>query len=192
MPNLSPTSNPLSALHRALLLAVSLPTVHVADAAEPQRCATIHEDQSRLACYDAVFGAPAVPAPSPAAAPAIAAGALAASAAAAAPTTAPAPAPATDRPDDFGFEPAQIRRNAAGTEAAPAVSQDLTATLRSLTRRVTGEYVYALDNGQKWAQVEADSEGKLAPGATLTIGKASLGSYKLRSGSVSTRVRRVE
>ncbi len=161
-------------------------------AAEPQRCATIVEDSARLACYDAVFGSPARPAAaSPRQEiPASAATAAPGAAVAAAGTTAAAASTAT--PDDqFGLAPAQVKKK---PEPAPepAAPESIESVLKELTKRRTGELIYTLENGQRWIQVEADSAGKLAPGAVVTIRKASMGSFKLVSGDVATRVRRIE
>jgi hypothetical protein len=59
------------------------------------------------------------------------------------------------------------------------------------TRR-TGEFVYTLANGQVWIQSEAEQSGYVRDGTPVTIKRAALGSYKLVSGNVSTRVRRVQ
>ena len=59
------------------------------------------------------------------------------------------------------------------------------------TRR-TGEFVYALANGQVWVQSEANQNGYLRDGSSVTIKRAALGSYKLVSDTVSTRVRRLQ
>lgn len=194
---------------RLYLLCVALLLALPVHAAEPQRCATIVEDTARLACYDAVYGAPApaptraatataapsqdapvgttatstAPPPTPVAAGAVAAGAVAAGTAAAA-------GPATPE-DQFGLTPAQVRKK---PEPAPepAAPESIESVLKELTKRRTGELIYTLENGQRWVQVEADSAGKLAPGASVTIRKASMGSYKLVSGDVATRVRRIQ
>jgi hypothetical protein len=194
MSSTSLSNSRLHALWVAMTFAVS------AQAAEPQRCATIADDSARLACYDAVFGAPprpaaaptsqAVPAgtaaTSPAAAPIAAASAAAAGAAAA--TAAANPATLEDQ---FGLAPAQVQKKAE-PPAEPVAPESIESVLTELTKRRTGEFIYTLENGQRWIQAEADTEGKLAPGAVVTIRKAAMGSYKLVSGSVATRVRRIQ
>ena len=50
----------------------------------------------------------------------------------------------------------------------------------------------ALANGQVWVQSEANQNGYLRDGSSVTIKRAALGSYKLVSDTVSTRVRRLQ
>lgn len=183
-------------LTRICLPWVAMMSALPVQAAEPQRCATIVEDAARLACYDAVFGAPARPvaatpaqqtpvsaaASSPATAPAVAGVAVGTAATAA---TAATPA------DQFGLAPAQVKKKPEPV-AEPAAPESIESALKELTKRRTGELIYTLENGQRWIQVEADTAGKLAPGAVVTIRKASMGSYKLVSGDVATKVRRIQ
>jgi hypothetical protein len=166
-------------------------------AAEPQRCSTVVDDVARLACYDAVFGAP-TPMPRQAAPAGTAATAVAATpatapaaAVAATGTAVAAAAPLPTQEEQFGLAPEQVKKKAE-PPAVPVGPESIESVLRELTRRRTGELIYTLENGQRWIQVEADTEGKLAPGAVVTIRKASMGSYKLVSGSVATRVRRIQ
>ncbi len=180
-----------------LLTRICLPWVAMmfampVQAAEPQRCATIVEDAARLACYDAVFGAPARPAaasPRQEIPPSTATVAPAAAVAVAG-TTAAAASSATPE-DQFGLAPAQVKKK---PEPAPepAAPESIESVLKELTKRRTGELIYTLENGQRWIQVEADTAGKLKPGAVVTIRKASMGSYKLVSGDVATKVRRIQ
>jgi hypothetical protein len=166
-------------------------------AAEPQRCSTVVDDAARLACYDAVFGAPtplprqAAPAGAAATSTAAVATPTTAPAAAAAGTAVAAAAPLPTQEEQFGLAPAQVKKKPE-PPAVPVGPESIDSVLRELTRRRTGELIYTLENGQRWIQVEADTEGKLAPGAVVTIRKASMGSYKLLSGSVATRVRRIQ
>ena len=112
-----------------------------------------------------------------------AAGAVAGTTAAAATTATPE--------DQFGLTPAQVKKKPE-PPAEPVAPESIESVLKELTKRRTGELIYTLENGQRWIQVEADTAGKLAPGAVVTIRKASMGSYKLVSGDVATRVRRIE
>ena len=151
-----------------------------ARAAEPQRCATIADDNARLACYDAVFGSPAKPAAAqPAAVAATAAGAGAVLAA------------TPSKEDQFGLTPVQTKKKVEEPEEVTG-PESIDSVLTKLTMRPTGEFIYTLENGQRWVQVEADPAGKLEAGAAVTIKKAALGSYKLVSGPVATRVRRIQ
>lgn len=75
--------------------------------------------------------------------------------------------------------------------ATRGMIENIESTVTAVSRRRTGEFVYTLANGQVWEQADADSAGWLRDGAAVTIKRAALGSYKLVSGSVATRVRRV-
>jgi hypothetical protein len=138
----------------------------------PQACAQIADRDARLDCYDALFGAPPAAAALSPSEPATVTAPIAA-AAPAAPVAAPAPA-----------------------SSSPATHADAVADVESvlveITQRRTGEYVYRLENGERWTQVEANSAGRLEPGAKVTIKPAALGSHKLVSGHVATRVRRLD
>jgi hypothetical protein len=189
-------SSPVLHLTRIYLPWVAMMFAMPVQAAEPQRCATIVDDDARLACYDAVYGAPARPAaatPGPVAP---------VSAAASSPATAPAvagvavgtaaTAAAAASPEaKFGLAPAQVKKKPEPLPE-PAAPESIESVLKELTKRRTGELIYTLENGQRWIQVEADTAGKLEPGAIVTIRKASMGSFKLVSGDVATKVRRIQ
>lgn len=174
-------------------------------AAAEQRhpCTAIAEAAARLACYDAAFGAPAVTAPdanravagaaAPAAVgPAAPVAPAAASAAAVAGSAAvAAPAPTQSATEQFGFHGGQPQPVVA--KPAPEAGVDsIDSVINQVTRRPTGELIVALENGQVWMQLEADSTVRLKPGDAVTIRKAALGSYKLVSGPNATRVRRTK
>jgi hypothetical protein len=183
-------------------------------------CAAVDPDPQRLACYDAAFGrparagsasapaAPTAPVSAPAAAtvaPAtaapvavapVAAAPVAAAPVAAAPAAAPAAAaaaPAVEPEAAFGFNEAQKRERVPETvQAQPEKRSSIESTLTLLSSRRTGEFVYTLANGQIWTQSEAEQSGYVRDGSPVTIKRAALGSFLLVSGSVSTRVRRVQ
>jgi hypothetical protein len=186
------------------------------------RCAAITDDSARLACYDDAFGQPerqtdsraapgsaaapgtsaaapvaaAVPAAAAANAPAAAAASAPAAAAPAATTAASAPASAApaapvDPTADFGLTGEQIRKREPEKKTPQQVeSIDSIATV--VSQRKTGEFVYALANGQIWVQNEADSGGWLREGSPVEIRRGMLGSFRLVSGSVATKVRRLQ
>ena len=192
------------------LLLVALSPVVQAQPSHP--CATVVNDRDRLACYDAAFArAPAeepqttsvAAAPTPVAAapaPVAAAGTTAATAAAAvnspvaAASNVPSSAPATaGTPEhEFGLSEAQKRERAPEKVTVPAEPQSIESTATMVSSRRTGEFVYTLANGQVWVQSEASTAGYIADGSAVTIKRAALGSFKLVSGKVSTRVRRVQ
>jgi hypothetical protein len=156
------------------------------------RCAGIAAPNERLACYDALelahrranntaaAGAekPAAAAtPKPAAAPASAA----ALESAAAPTS-PAAISAAD-PKNFGWSPAQQHIAFAGPASIKVHIEAL--------RAANGKTLIVLDNGQTWTVAEND--GWLSKGDEITIKRAALGSYVLKSTSNHTYyVRRVK
>jgi hypothetical protein len=190
-----------------LLMSSALSVAPVAIGADVgHSCAAVDSDSQRLACYDAAFGrparadnasapaAPAAPVSIPAAAtvaPATAAP-VAAAPVAAAPAVAVA-APAVEPEAAFGFSEAQKREHVPeAVQAQPEKRSSVDSTLTLLSSRRTGEFVYTLANGQIWTQTEAEQSGYVRDGSPVTIKRAALGSFLLVSGSVSTRVRRVQ
>ena len=172
-------------------------------------CATIANDGERLACYDTAFGratSPAAPsardATPTAAAPtaaAVAAGSAASAGVQGSPVTPAVSTPAgaavatTDHERDFGLTEAQKQQRVpASAPKPPAETASIETTVTIVSTRRTGEFVYALANGQVWVQSEANQNGYLRDGSSVTIKRAALGSYKLVSDTVSTRVRRLQ
>ncbi len=147
-------------------------TVSGADLA---RCAAITAPDARLACYDALSrrqppassAADTTPASPPAAAPP--------------PGARAAPAPGTV--EAFGYSAAQLN---APLPQGPA---QITAHVQSSTDTRAGDTVLVLDNGQTWQF--NDPTALLKAGDTVTIKRASLGSYLLLTPTKQTlRVRR--
>lgn len=155
------------------LLGMSL-CAQAASAAEPaSRCVGIDDDRARLACYDEAFGRMAP----------VGATARAATVAGAAPT----PSAVPERPEkDFGLSAEQRAPN--------REPKELVATVANVQAHShIGRWIVTLDNGQVWEQRETTSEARRPrPGDTVTISKASLGSYLLTApGRGSSRVRRI-
>jgi hypothetical protein len=127
-------------------------------------CAAIAGRDDRLACYDALASQ------GPASAPTSADGAAPpATKAPGSATSAQASVPSDpDRPEDFGLSPAQ---------KAPPKTSSITARVVGFTRNKEGAVVVNLDNGQSWALDEGDP--LLAPGDSVTIRRAALGSFVL-------------
>jgi len=133
---------------------------------------------------------PALPA---ATAPAFAPAAAAAATSAPAPAYASAPAPAStpagsaasaDDPRNFGFSPAHVH-------AAPQGPKSIRASVAAIRRNQVGTTYMTLDNGQTWMYI--DEDGRLVPGDTVTIKRASLGSFLMVTPSKrSYHVQRVE
>ncbi|MGP8032794.1 MAG: hypothetical protein ACLPQ6_01520 [Steroidobacteraceae bacterium] len=179
------TAGPLALLP---LLAVSAAGVAAADTpAAPlesglKACASIAAASERLACYDQLSGrlAPAAAAaasPRTAAlapAPAPAAAQPAAPAAATTPAALAAAAPAPTPPQSFGLY-------AAEHPAPPPTAQSLTVHVVGLGHSASGRQTVALEGGQVWELVDGDP--LLAVGDTVTIRRASLGSFLIETPS---------
>lgn len=148
-----------------------------------EACAEVNDDTQRLACYDRLAGR-AISATS---LPATSTPAGAAAATSAVPAAVAAPVP-VDPVEEFGLT------EKAKQERAPQ------QWVESITARVTNvgltgydRYVITLDNGQVWTQSETNTRQILAPGDTVTIKRAALGSFKLAGPrSVYWRVRRLK
>jgi hypothetical protein len=179
-------------------------------AAQVAACARERDDAARLACFDrltrkpeaAASGAPAAKATEPVktptaaqapAAPAAAATAGAAGAAtAAATTTAPAAKSAVDDFGVWGSESARQREAEAQKQpGAPAKIDKITAAVTAISKRPRGEMVVTLDNGQVWAQKDAQYL-PIKVGDQVTILAAALHSYKLIVAGRVTSVTRVQ
>jgi len=170
-----------------VLLVITLWSLHAHAAAgeNAAQCAGMSDDHARLACYDSIFrggGAQQQGAPS---------GSPEAAAQASAATGAAAP-PARGNPqEDFGLT--EAAKEARDPEAAARVPQSINGKVASVARRPTGEFVATLDNGQVWTQIDSYPTVRLSPGDTVTIKKASLGSFLLVTPSKAiARVRRMK
>ncbi|HEX7374926.1 MAG TPA: hypothetical protein VF277_08120 [Steroidobacteraceae bacterium] len=151
----------------------------VAAAGDAASCTTIAEDAARLSCYDAAFGMPrATSRPRQASA-----------SEAASPATATAAATSTTAgAENFGLSQERVA-------ASQGEATTITAKVVSVASIAEpGRWSVTLDNGQVWEQRETtNSSLRPRPGATVTIRKASLGSYLLSMPNRGTsRVRRVK
>ena len=158
-----------------------------------ESCARISDDARRLACYDGLAGrvrqgtaVAAAPSPAPATAPDTAAVLAPAPAAAGAAPVAAAPV-AVDRVAEFGLSD-QARKEREPEKWVESV----TARVTNVGQTASDRYVITLDNGQVWVQSETNTRAILAPGDTVTIKRAALGSFKLSGPrSVFWRVKRL-
>ncbi len=160
-----------------------------------EACAEINDDAQRLTCYDRLagramqgpasptFAAPAEPPPG-AAAPSTAA----APAGVVASAAATKPAVAKDPVADFGLSEQAIK------ERAPEeYVERIAGRVTNVGLAPSDRYVITLDNGQVWEQSERNPRAILAPGDTVTIKRAALGSFKLSGPrSVYWRVQRLK
>jgi hypothetical protein len=163
---------------RVILGTLILPT---AAAAEPaagsppglQACALIAADAARLACYDRLAGREASAAVTVPAAPASPASSAPAPAPAAASVTAAAPAAAPAPPkESFGLY-------AAEHPAPPPAPKAMEARVVALGTGANGQMTVTLEGGQLWELLDPDP--LLAVGDTVTITRASLGSFMLQT-----------
>jgi hypothetical protein len=163
-----------------------LASASVAAAASPgAACTGIAGDAERLACYDKAFGRGAKVASASAGVPATAAPGPAATAAAVATVD-----PAEKARREFGLSEEGKRSLDENKTAAP---ESISATIKSASRKPTGEQIFVLDNGQVWVESESNTPARVKPGDVVTVRKGSLGSYLLVTPKrIATHVRRVK
>jgi hypothetical protein len=159
-----------------------------ATAQDLKACSTIDDAAARLACYDRLAGrttASTRAAPAPEAASAVERASAPAAASAAA-------APAATAEQDFGLTPAA--KKAREPEAAEAAKpESIERTIAAVARDGQDRFVVTLDDGQVWAQNEPKAGVYPRKGESVTISRAALGSYVLRSQRFgSIRVRRLK
>jgi hypothetical protein len=170
------------------LIGLSLAVAPTFAAEGTHRCASVEADAARLQCYDVAFGKPAGAAASSAADGRTAVSAPAAAATAAMPAASDASVKARE---EFGLSETEKRTRRQEPEDQTA---SITGQVAQLGRRPTGELVVSLADGQVWTQIESDdSRSRVKVGDTITIRKASLGSYLLVGPDrIAMRVRRVK
>jgi len=148
-----------------------------AAAAEPpadlHTCAVIAVDPARLACYDRLAGREARATPA-AAAPARAAAVPPAPAAPVAATSAPSATVAAPPAQSFGLYPAEHPR-------PPPVAKSMAARVVALGTSAGGQMTVTLEGGQLWELDDADR--LLAVGDTVTITRATFGSFLMQTPS---------
>jgi hypothetical protein len=164
-----------------------LAAASIATAASPgASCTGIASDAERLACYDKAFGRGVAPTSTSAGVPAtVAPGPIAT----AAPVATVDPAEKAVR--EFGLSEVDKRSLEENKTAAPA-PESISATIKSVSRKPTGEQIFMLDNGQVWVESESNTPARVKPGDVVTVRKGSLGSYMLVTPKrIATHVRRV-
>jgi hypothetical protein len=151
-------------------------------------CATVTDNQRRLACYDGAVRMEPKSATTPAA-PAAAASATAASPGASGVTVPPSPAGSSVAPaaaaggastasaGEFGVRngPLDVRKSATGPK-------EIMAVVTGIQPRADGALLFQLDNGQSWLENQPNDLG-LKTGDTVRIRTAALGSYMLYASS---------
>jgi hypothetical protein len=180
---------PLAALSLAFGGLAGLSLVLAADSpkAALARCAVIAAADARLACYDDLARAQAAPPQRPAQV------AAAPSAAAVAPTPPRTPSPPTSAAPAAAPVPATPAEGSFGLMPHPAPVQTPNA-IQAVVRRVftdpQGSVSVLLDNGQSWSLNELNAPVK--PGDSVTLKRASLGSFLLVADHRSYRARRLK
>jgi hypothetical protein len=202
----------IHALFVAVLIVSGSTVAHAAAApAWAAECAALDEDAARLACYDShspprknaakaqssaqqtthpQTSAPQTTTPQ-AATPQPAAPQSSTPQNSATQNLAPPVAAKKDAPpavsDDFGLTEPRKRES----EAAKPV--ELVANVASVSKKLTGELLLKLDNGQSWVQAQRKPGTVLKAGERVSIARGAFGGYLLRSDSGATfRVRRLE
>jgi hypothetical protein len=183
-----------------------------------KHCASLSDSSTRLACYDALAGSPALnhvasaataassspPISSPTssgatnsnaansnAANSNATNSNASTAAAIAAPGAPpagAAAPPAQAEFDFGVHNGPLEAKLINTQR----EKQMLAVVSAISNRPRGELVVTLDNGQVWAQIEA-TRYPLKPGDHVEIDVGAMGSYVLwcPSNRRATKVTRI-
>lgn len=188
------------ALSTAILAACAAGGALAEDPNGLAQCSSISNTAERLACYDRLAGhapakappsSPATTAPAAAAAVAPAAAPVSAAPAAAAPSAAtPVPAGAPTA-SDFGLSKVQKERADGAASNSPAEIKSITARVAGFRKGPSGRPRVLFDNGQTW-EYEEDGDYLLAVGDSVTIRRASLGSFLLVTPSkLVHRVRRI-
>lgn len=149
-------------------------------------CTSIRGDADRLKCYDVQLGLH--PAPLPASPESPGAAAATVTVHAEAPPTTPAVATPTTPEAGFGLTAEQREARASRTEKGDETDR-IKAVVHSTKMTATGRLLLTLDNGQEWLQVEPSSRQRFFEGESITIRKASLGSYLASGPSSGTGVR---
>ncbi|HLS80517.1 MAG TPA: hypothetical protein VK025_03845 [Steroidobacter sp.] len=171
-----------------LLALVGLAPVHAADEPLAERiaaCTSEKDEVRRLACFDR--------AAQPLAAPRAAAlndhssdGAHVEP-----PVRADAPAQDAEAVAEFGVKGSAIARER-DVRAQDSPPDRISAVITKIERRPRGELVFALDNGQVWAQKRAQSYYPAKTGDSATILAGALGSHRLIVGGRATAVTRIK
>jgi hypothetical protein len=163
------------------------------------RCAAIQAPDSRLSCYDALAHRPAdnrppavvKAAPSSAATPPSSATPASAAAPTSATPAAPAAVPAPTAAAAIAADPQNFGLTAVQQHTADLGPKSETAHISIVSSDQSGRTLVVLDSGQTWSVM--DSDGRLNSGDAVTIKRAALGSFLMRTPSNhSYRVHRVK
>lgn len=161
----------------AFLLAVSA-GAHAQVVDSVRSCASVQDNERRLACYDAAvgeLGAHAAPEAS-------------------SQISATKPAGGGQPADNFGATGSELaKKRAQEKEQSEEGSRELTARITKIERLPRGELLVTLDNGHVWRQKQVQSTFVLRVGEAVTIKRGTLGSHRLVNASGrATAVTRIE
>lgn len=145
--------------------------------AEMRACATEQDDSRRLACYDRSLGRIQGEPPHTGA-------------------SKPQPSPGPAGPEavalaeqQFGMN-AQLARQQAGVQTVPQL-KELRARVVAVSRKLRGEPIVTLENGQVWQGADGEVMDRLKVGDVVTIWHGTMGSYRMAVGHDSVRVTRM-
>jgi hypothetical protein len=97
--------------------------------------------------------------------------------------------------DSFGFHlPSFAKLLGAKPGATTGSVEEVKAALAGVRLNAEAQGVFTLDNGQTWRQIDTTRLTGMKSGQTVTVKRASLGSFMLlrASGGAGIRVRRVD
>lgn len=173
---------------RVILGTLVLPATAAAGSqAGLQECAVIASDAARLACYDRMAGREAS---GPTAAPAVTVPTASAAAASPAPAAVPAPAAASVTAAAPAPPKQPFGLYAAEHPPPPPAARSMTARVVEVGTSVGGHTTVGLEGGQLWELDDADP--LLAVGDTVTITRATFGSFMMQTPTKrSHRARRL-
>jgi hypothetical protein len=160
---------------------LALPAVAApVDTGDLARCHAMPTRDERLDCYEALATAAVTTGPTASSV----APAASTAAAGAGPAASPAGSFGPDDPANFGLNRHQVEPHPGGRSAVKSIVSQMTEDrLHNIT--------VVLDNGQTWTFIEP--EPRLRPGDSVTIKRASLGSFLMLTPSRrSYRVERVK
>lgn len=163
----------LATLAAPLLLAPSVQAANQDALAGVRACVAERDDAQRLACFDRA--AAALPAEVRLEMPAASS------------------APPLSPEERFGYRGEVAREELDRRKAEESALEELSARVTRVGQQGSGDFVITLDNGQVWAQVPTGRPERLKVDDTVTIKRASLGSFMLSGpGARGVRVRRVK
>ena len=151
-------------------------------------CAAQKKDSARLACFDREVARITQPSQSVVSTPKVSPPAVSPTA----PVADSIQKKTATKEDDFGANSELLRKRNEESKNPDVPLQELHAAVKKVTKKLYGELVMELDNGQVWEQPEPKDSFVIKANEAVVITQNKLGSSFLTAGSGSTtRVRRV-